>query len=211
MANRQIELLKILAPIIGLMVLIISLAPIAFTFPASAKNVQMCEGGKVPVPVPDDFKIVCTSTWQFSGTCTGTEMWDKWKVTGKTNPDDSFIRPWLEQEIKVVGFELVKLQYDSGKPEVNAMNNHVSWFMIGSAIPNEPDAMIWLAPGETHAKQMWPAGMGQLWPDKNQKYENKNSGMIDLHGLCFGGGQVVIFLTIYYVSVTSNDDPSQPK
>jgi len=156
-----------------------------------AKEVQACVGAKINAN--SDVKIICSATWKFDGSCVGDDMWDKWTVTGRTNPTDAFVRPFEDIAITVIGFELVRLQNGHGD-----LNNRLSWFMIGSAITGQPDAMVWLAPGETRSRQMWPPGMGQAWPAKQAVNPSRLTDMIDLHGQCFGGGPISIFLTIYY-------------
>jgi hypothetical protein len=166
-----------------------------FSVLARAEHVQTCNGSHNTAP--DSLQIVCSATWQFSGTCTGKDLWDQWIVTGQSRSDDAFIRPWVDVPITVIGYELVKLQEDHG-PDSTYSNDHKSWFMIGSAISSQPDAMLWLAPGESHSQRMWPAGTGQFWPSKALANHYKYADMLDLHGICFGGGSVTIFLTIYY-------------
>jgi hypothetical protein len=167
-----------------------------FSVLARAAHVQTCNGSHNTVP--DSLQVVCSATWQLSGTCTGKDLWDQWIVTGPSPSGDAFIRPWADTPITVIGYELVKLQDDDRNPDSAYTNNHKSWFMIGSAISGQPDAMLWLAPGETHSQRMWPAGTGQLWPSKTLANHDKDADMLDLHGSCFGGGSVTIFLTIYY-------------
>ena len=175
----------------------IVLATILLINPANAEHSQGCNGQIVPIF--DNLNLVCSATWQFYGKCLGEEdMWDKWKVTGRTNPVDSFVRPFENASITVIGYELMKLQGGLSVRD-QQQNNEMSWFMIGSAIFPQPDAMIWLAPGEKHAKQMWPAGAGQLWPSRERANPGRLTDFIDLHGVCFGGGPIIIFLTIYYM------------
>lgn len=81
--------------------------------------------------------------------------------------------------------------------------------MIGSTI--QEDAMLWMAPGHTHAKTFWPTGTGQPWPSRSEatpvvpQYDAKGtmvaaSGqLLDLHGHCSKGDLVTIMLTIYFV------------
>jgi hypothetical protein len=83
--------------------------------------------------------------------------------------------------------------------------------MIGSTMHS--DAVVWLAPGQTHAKMFWPAGTGQPWPSKqqarpvtvnrNEKGEitSMSGDFIDLHGCCPKGDVVGIMLTVYYTSL----------
>jgi hypothetical protein len=149
-------------------------------------------------------------------------MWNDWSVIGPPfNPPDPFVRPWLDTAITIVGYELVKLQikpWTSGvRPWLRSwisreawsawfyaqLSSDSSWFMIGSAM--QPDAMIWLAPGETHSRQMWAAGQGQPWPRKADANPARLADMLDLHGACYSGA-VTIFLTIYYVPPLEQKD-----
>jgi hypothetical protein len=103
---------------------------------AAAEHTQSCEDRSYSVS--NHFSLVCSATWQFDGVCDGTsDMWDRWKLSGRTvQPNDPFIRPWLDQDITVIGYELVKVKGSSD-----------SWFMVGSAM--QADAQMWLAPHET--------------------------------------------------------------
>ncbi|HEY3919909.1 MAG TPA: hypothetical protein VGL83_19110 [Stellaceae bacterium] len=169
--------------------------------PAKADHLQTCDDGRVFVN--DDLRVVCSATWQFIGTCSGQDLWDKWTVIGRTHPADAFIRPWTNAPITVIGYELVKLDGNDSDP-----NQRESWFMIGSTIHPQSDAMLWLAPGERHAKQIWPSGMGQIWPSKDVAFVKGKPLLLDLHGACFGGGPISIFMTIYY---TPNGHFTLPK
>lgn len=173
-------------------------ALLALSFNTYAQNVQTCNGGSTTFP--KDLRMVCSATWQLTASCTGDDLWDKWKVSGQTASDDAFIRPWADTKITVIGYELVKLH--DPKPEDLAKNDRLSWFMIGSGIYPQPDAMLWLGPGHTQSQRMWPSGMGQVWPSKAIAQERRNKSkygdILDLHGACFGGGQIKMFLTVYY-------------
>jgi hypothetical protein len=176
---------------------IVSMGLIALaTFPTNAEHLQRCARGNVIVS--DDLKIVCSATWQFNGTCLGKDIWDNWKVTGQTNPEDSFVRPWESFSITVIGYELVKLLAENPDPKIDQTNDRLSWFMVGSGIYPQQDAMIWLAPGETRSRQIWPSGTGQIWPSKDDARKQPKEDIVDLHGYCVGGGPVTVFLTIYY-------------
>lgn len=173
---------------------------------------QSCEGRAYDLP--DGHKVVCSATWKLDAVCSGTDMWDSWTVTGRTNPDDAFIRPWLDQPIFVIGFELTKIRNRSLATRLRSwlrlrsweawarsfLTSSDEWYMIGSAL--HPDAMIWLAPGHTTAKHFWPAGTGQPWPAKKDADTTvKYADMIDLHGTCFSG-RVSVFVTVYYTPIT---------
>jgi hypothetical protein len=181
--------------------------------PALAEHTQACQGRTYSVA--DGFSTVCSATWQFSALCTGRDMWEDWKIAGPPfNPPDSFVRPWLDTPITIVGYELVKVRgmgwafgfkswlrswLDLGAWSAfvkSLIHPDSSWFMVGSAM--QPDAMIWMAPGETHSKQMWPAGQGQPWPKKADANPARLADLLDLHGTCYRGS-VFMFLTIYYV------------
>jgi hypothetical protein len=139
---------------------------------ARADPAQICNGGHNAVPA--SLQLICSATWQFGGACTGNDLWNQWTVTGQSSSDDAFVRPWADTPITVIGYELVKLQEKSRNPDSNYTDDHKSWFMIGSAISGQPDAMLWLAPGETHSQRIWPAGMGQIWPSKSLASHDKN-------------------------------------
>jgi hypothetical protein len=209
----------------------LALAIATLALPQIARADERCVGR-------EGVAVVCSATMQFNGTCTGGDMWNSWKVGGFAPSDDGLVRPWLDYPIVVIGYELVKLQADpgplagpdgwwgwlkdklrglAGLPNHSYLNARMSWFSVGSMI--QPDALIWLAPGEMHAKQMWPAGHGQPWPSKrdakptrphkNAKGEIDAVGgdLIDLHGLCYGGGPVTIMLTLYYVAKMEQATP----
>jgi hypothetical protein len=164
-----------MAPAVATMVFLAS--------PACAGHVQRCN--EHLYSMDDGHSVVCSNTWQFTGTCTGGDMWDQWTITGEPKTRGFLIKPWLHYPITVVGYELVKLQ---------GVANF--WFMIGSMI--QPDAQLWLAPNETHSKQMWPAGSGQPFPSIEQANPAKREDVIDLHGGCPKGDKPTIMMTIYY-------------
>jgi hypothetical protein len=172
----------------------------------AADKQQACEGHSYTVP--NDFNLVCSASWRFTGRCTGRDLWDAWTVDGRTSPSPPFVRPWLDVPIEIVGYELVKLAAESWWPHQNYLNRTRSWFMVGSTI--QPDAIAWLGPGETRAYHAWPAGYGQLWPAEDQAQPLKpvmdvsgkpmayGGDLVDLHGQCYGETEIRIFLTIYY-------------
>jgi hypothetical protein len=159
--------------------------------------------------------VVCSATWQFTGRCNAPDMVHEWKVHGIENPPDAYIRPFSDDPILVIGYELVKVTGTSAKP----WRADKSWFMIGSTI--QSDAMIWLAPGETHAKTFWPAGTGQPWPSKkdarpvtvnrNEKGQivSMSGDLLDLHGWCPKDEVVGIMLTVYYTGLEQTPESSR--
>jgi len=163
-----------------------------------AEPLQVCEGGyKFDAP----FKVPCSATWQLQGVCHGRDLALEWKVTGRTQSKDSFIRPWLGYPITVVGYELMKLE--TPRPWLRrlfgfALDRTDWWFMIGSTI--QPDGMLSLGPGEVRASRIWPAGYGQPWPAKDNETPNNGhvGDLIDVHGQCYGGEPVTLLLTVFY-------------
>jgi hypothetical protein len=160
---------------------------------------------------------ICSNTWSFRARCDGEDVWNKWTVDGSPKPSDSFIRPWLDHPIVVVGFELIKLRrYPSWYARLYqkwfTSDDANEWFGVGSTI--EPHAMIWLGPGETHTTRMWSKGYGLPWPSTSQArpvvhpdvahMSSASGDLIDLHGYCNGGGHVTILLTLYYVADVSH-------
>jgi hypothetical protein len=157
--------------------------------------------------VPTQTAVVCSATWQFTGRCGAAAMVHEWKVHGIENPPDAYIRPFADEPILVIGYELVKVTGTSAKP----WRADKSWFMIGSTI--QSDAIIWLAPGQTHAKTFWPPGTGQPWPSKkearpvsvnrNEKGEivSMSGDLLDLHGWCPKDEVLGVMLTVYYTSI----------
>jgi hypothetical protein len=185
---------------------IASLLAVIDSSPLRAEHVQLCEG--TPYSMADGQNIVCSATWAFLGKCSGRDMWNDWKIIGRVEEPDAFIRPWLDVPILVIGYELVKLPRASMIwPWEAALDHFASWFMVGSTIV--PDGMIWLGPGESHSKQMWPLNSGQPWPRASDARPIKpirdasgivyaaQGDLIDLHGICYGGA-VRVLLTIYY-------------
>jgi hypothetical protein len=187
--------------------------------PAFAEHVQKCEGRTYKLS--DAQEVVCSATWQFTGTCNGHDMWNEWKVTGRTSPPDAFVRPWLDVPIFVVGYELLKLPAARLIWPWDAVHNWInSWFAIGTTMV--PDAMLWLGAGETHVKQIWSKNAGQLWPsvansralsalrNETGTVYAYDGDLLDIHGRCFGGAPVTILLTIYYTPLEGHAlDPAQ--
>jgi hypothetical protein len=94
-------------------------------------------------------------------------------VNGIYDPPDAFVRPWLDERIVVVGYEMTKI---AGEPH--------AWFAIGSGI--QGDIFLWMPPERNHARVMFPAGLGHPWPSK-QESEAQSAAvndLIDIHGSC---------------------------
>ena len=159
-----------------------------------AHPLQLCNG--VSNPSVSQVRPLCSATWKMRSTCSGEDLWDKWTIVGRTNPPDAFIKPFENVPIDVVGYELVNV---SGRPASDFAN---AWFMVGSGITGYPDAMLWLGPSEMHAKNMFQAGLGQHWPSADMAKKTKLEDLIDVHGSCTGGKDVVLYLTVYYSPLT---------
>jgi hypothetical protein len=190
-----------------------------FAYAQPANAAQNCEGKSFAA---EGYEVVCSATWSLVGECDGNDMWARWTISGRTSSPDSFIRPWADTPIKVIGYELVRLSDSSSWAWAKSWfrwrawlatarkftRNSASWFMIGSTI--EPDGMLWLGDGETRVSRVWPHGFGQPWPsrtdarpvafirDRDGKVVAANGDLLDLHGACFDPGAVTILLTIYY-------------
>lgn len=172
-------------------ILLAGLLAVLPSTPAHAEHTKICGGGDVTIP--------CSATWALSGTCSGEDMWDKWTISsGQANVGEKFIRPWENTPIKVIGYELVKIQHLSfWRFNDRYLNATQSWFMIGSTIHAQSDAMLWLGPGENRARLIWPTGLGNVWPIK-AKARKGLLDILDLHGQCFGSGSILMYFTIYY-------------
>jgi hypothetical protein len=172
---------------------------VSMAMPAHA--LQLCNG--ISAASHSNVRPLCSATWQLKATCTGEDLWDKWKIaSGRTQPSDAFIKPFEEVPIDVLGYELVNM---SGRPASDFAN---AWFMIGSGMTGYPDAMLWLGPSEMHSRVMFPNGFGQHWPSANAAKKSRLEDIIDLHGNCSGGKEVMLYLTVYYSPLAA--EPSEP-
>jgi hypothetical protein len=197
----------------GVALLIIGVFAPLFGGLARAEHVQKCERNSYMLA--DGLNVICSASWLFAGRCNGQDMWNSWTVTGRTTPPGPFVTPWLDVPIIVVGYELLKFQPSPLLHPSSLLHPIRLWanwttssFMVGSTIT--PDIMVALGPGETHVKQMWPTGSGQPWPrvqdarpvqplrDNDGTIRSATGDLLDLHGACFGGGDITIHLTIYY-------------
>jgi hypothetical protein len=164
---------------------------------------------------PNGIQSVCSTAWKFEASCgVNRDLWNQWEVTplhtGKVE-SDHFARPWLSEPIVVIGYELVKMRsYPVWRSILYSLpffyQHDQSWFMVGSTML--PDPTIWLAPGETHARQFYPVGYGQPWPPKQEKIETGYGAMLDIHGVCKDGGRITIYLTVYYTPANRTDSSS---
>jgi hypothetical protein len=134
----------------------------------------------------------------FQGECVGQDLWDKWRVVGRTTPEDAFVRPWLSERILVRGYELIR-----------ANGNRNGWFGIGSGI--QPDMILFLGEGEMRNSRIFPEPMVQPWPSKQEAEARRASvnDMIDIHGSCRTDGKpdpdaIVLGLTVYYTPWPKN-------
>jgi hypothetical protein len=160
-------------------------------------------------PTPAD-RTAYSHSFQFNGTCTGHDMWNQWTVAGEPAMPDSFVRPFADQPINVIGYELLLMRHDYALRGLwrRIFGHPISWFMVGSTI--QADAMVSLGSGETRSRMMWPAGVSQPWPsrqdakpvspvlDKDGKMYAAGGHLLDLHGVCPKGDSMEILLTIYY-------------
>src|SRR5262249_13215778 len=55
-------------------------------------------------------RVPCSATWQFVGTCTGDDMWNQWTIGGAYPSPDYFVRPFTDYPIRIIGYELMKIQ-----------------------------------------------------------------------------------------------------
>lgn len=157
-----------------------------------AEQISVCNGRKYSMP--DGVAVPCSQTWALNAKCTSTEMVHDWNITGN-KPDDHYIRPFADFPITVIGYEMAKV---AGGPTI--------FFMIGSG--HQPDAFLWMGPGENHARWMMGPGLGHPWPSKQKAAANWQPGheeMINVHGTCSSPDlkaltPVTILLTVYYIA-----------
>lgn len=147
------------------------LLAIAWIAQAKSDDIQGCQGRFYEIPA--GISLVCSATWVFDGPCDGKDLWDRWKVEGQTKPNEPWIRPWANERIVVIGYEMTKV---SGDPH--------NFFMIGSGI--QPDGFLWMAPDRNNARILFPAGVGHPWPTKQESEAQRGTynDIIDIHGSC---------------------------
>jgi hypothetical protein len=136
--------------------------------------------------------LICLSAAACTSTADARSRATAWGKSSLTKRPDAFIKPFEDVPIDVVGYELVNM---SGRPASDFAN---AWFMVGSGMTGYPDTMLWLGPGEMHAKNMFLAGYGQHWASADAAKKSRLEDIIDVHGSCTGGKDVVLFLTVYY-------------
>jgi hypothetical protein len=178
-----------------------AIAAVLATVPTKA--LQLCNG--IKGAADSQVRPLCSATWQMKASCRSSgkddDLWDKWVILGgRTKPQDSFIRPFESVPIDVVGYELVNM---SRRPASDFAD---AWFMIGSGMTGYPDTMLWMSPGEMHAVRMFPAGFGQHWPSADVAKKSGLEDIINVHGYCAAGKDVVLFLTVYYSPIGSDQD-----
>lgn len=166
---------------------------LALAVPAQAEaiHVENCEGRNYELPA--GFTVICSASWSLDGFCIGEDLWDKWKVNGRTQPGDAFIRPWLPARILVRGYELIRTN-----------GNKAGWYGIGSGIV--ADMALWLGEGEMRNARIFPAGIVQPWPSKEESEAQRAAvnDLIDVHGSCLTAPDkktpdaINLMLTVYY-------------
>lgn len=137
---------------------------------SDAEQISVCNGRTYKT---NGFLVPCSHTWALHATCTSRELVHEWNIPGN-KPDDHYIRPFADFPITVIGYEMVKVV---GGPTI--------FFMIGSG--HQPDAFLWMGPGENRARWMMGPGLGHPWPSKQEAAANWRPGheeVIDVHGTC---------------------------
>ncbi len=184
----------------ALLILLVAFATFAAHSSARAEQISVCVDRTYTMP--DGVAVPCSSTWALHATCTSQELVHNWVIDGN-KPGDHYIRPFADFPIMVVGYEIVKV---NGGP--------TTWFMIGS--DHQPDAFLWLGPGEDHARWNMPP-----WPSKQDAAAHWQPGheeMIDVHGTCSTppgpDGKpaaplpVTLLVIVYYVSMPETAPPT---
>lgn len=112
-------------------------------------------------------KTLYAATWQFSGgKCDATDQVYNWKISGAFPSQDWKIRRWRDTPIAIVGLDLVKLG-----------GTETIWWMVGNALGEGADPLLWLGPQEAHGAVWFPTDTGIIVP-------GDSDGYIDLHGSC---------------------------
>lgn len=135
------------------------------------------------VPCPAGFQPVFSQTWLLQGPADSNDLVMRWNVSGGFPMADSFIRPWLDKRIGIVGYELMQM----------SPHAHV-WWMIGNNIIGDPK--LWISPTENIKRVFYPHGYCDPVPKKT---EAATTDYIDVHGAALGGGTVQMWLTLHYI------------
>jgi hypothetical protein len=117
----------------------------------------------------------------FTGTCDETDQAEAWKVRARGLMEGNKIGVWTDEPIRVFAFEILQL---TGGPSLY-------WAIESGHFGGT--RMMWLPPGARHGYKAFPPGIGIpiMGPPDPGKF-------FRLHGGCYGGGQVEVYVTIYF-------------
>jgi hypothetical protein len=139
-------------------------------------------GGWTASDDPRGVTTLYSQSFQFDGDCNNWgDMVHSWSIAGWAGPGP-VVRPFTPGSISIRGVELVLLIAPSA----------YNMWMVGNNA--DGDAMAFLAPGQAHVMNWFPAGLAFQFPGTN---DARNSDYIDLHGGC-ESGHVSIMETLYY-------------
>ncbi|HEY3916302.1 MAG TPA: hypothetical protein VGL83_00840 [Stellaceae bacterium] len=128
---------------------------------------------------PPGVATLFSQSFQFTGSCTNTDMVYSWKIGGGPS-EHQFIRPWLPFDITIRGVDLV----------TNTLPG--MFWMVGNNA--DGDAMLFLGKNEYHGVVWFPSGTAFAFPGTA---DQEQSHYIDLHGACAKGNALLI-MTLYY-------------
>lgn len=146
-----------------------------------------CSDHQGDLPTGASVKLVCTRAWPFmtydGAGCNGQDMVTQWqRFTSNPRFEPGWmIRPWENQRITIIGFEIIAKVDDAH-----------DWYMVGNNYA--PDPMMYLAKDEPRGRMFLPSGYGFPFPSAN---EATAMDYIDLHGICHGP-KADLLLNIYY-------------
>lgn len=121
-------------------------------------------------------------------TCSGGDEALRWQIEGWPQLGWN-IKGWLPQDIWVFG---IGINIFSGDMTLVPS----PWWMIGSNFTSG-DTILFLGTGEYNKLVWFPPGKTIYIPGTDNP-EWTPSRYLDLHGLCFGGGPVNAWITLYY-------------
>jgi hypothetical protein len=134
------------------------------------------------IGAPTKQQVFRSQTWWFKGVCDSTDQVYKWKIIGLPEQSSWHIKPWLPVPIYIRGIELTLISGDIS-----------GWWGAGNNIVG--DMMVFIGPGETHARHDFPPPSSMPMPAAGKA---KPLDYLDLHGLCNGGNLAAIWYTVYY-------------